>query len=86
MFLNQVFKKTASDVVSERLQGIRPKGGPKNQEIDGQLEKAMSSLGRLTTPKEQQKLTGLSKKLSYADYRGSKAPMFFFGVKAAGAR
>ncbi len=85
VFLSQVFKKTAADVVSERLQGIGPKGGPKNREIDGQLEKAMSSLGRLATPKEQQKVTGLRKTLSYAGYRSSKAPIFFFGIKAAGA-
>ena len=85
VFLSQVFKKTTSDVISERLQGIGPKGGTKNREIDGQVEKAMSSLSRLTTPKEQQKVTGLRKSLSYAGYRSSKAPIFFFGMKAAGA-
>ncbi len=85
VFLSQVFKKTTSDVISERLQGIGPKGGTKNREIDGQVEKAMSSLSRLTTPKEQQKVTGLRKSLSYAGYRSSKAPIFFFGMKTAGA-
>ncbi len=85
VFLSQVFKKTASDVVSAWLKGIGPKGGTKNREIDGQVEKAMSSLSRLTTPKEQQKVTGLRKILSYAGYRSSKAPIFFFGMKPAGA-
>ena len=83
--LSQVFKKTASDVVSERLQGIGVQGQGKHGKMEKQLEKAMSSLSRLTAPKEQQKVTGLRKILSYAGYRSSKAPMFFFGMKAAGA-
>ena len=83
--LSQAFKRTPSDVVSERLQGIGFGGRAKRRKVDGQLEKAMSSLSRLTAPKEQQKVTGLRKSLSYAGYRSSKAPMFFFGIKAAGA-
>ena len=83
--LSQVFKKTASDVVSERLQGIGVQGQGKHGKMEKQLEKAMSSLSRLTAPKEQQKVRGLRKSLSYAGYRSSKAPIFFFGMKAAGA-
>ncbi len=83
--LSQTFKRTASDVVSERIQGIGFQGRAKRRKVDDQLEKAMSSLSRLTAPNEQQKITGLRKALSYAGYRSSKAPMFFFGIKAAGA-
>ena len=83
--LSQTFKRTASDVVSERIQGIGFQGRAKRRKVDDQLEKAMSSLSRLTAPSEQQKITGLRKALSYAGYRSSKAPMFFFGIKAAGA-
>ncbi len=85
VFLSQAFKKTTSDVVSERLQGIGVQDQGKHGKMEKQLEKAMSSLSRLTAPKEQQKVTGLRKTLSYAGYRSSKAPMFFFGMKAAGA-
>ncbi len=83
--LSQTFKRTASDVVSERIQGIGFQGRAKRRKVDDQLEKAMSSLSRLTAPNEQQKITGLRKALSYAGYRSSKAPMFFFGIKTAGA-
>jgi len=85
VFLSQAFKKTTSDVVSERLQGIGVQDQGKHGKMEKQLEKAMSSLSRLTAPKEQQKVTGLRKTLSCAGYRSSKAPMFFFGMKAAGA-
>lgn len=83
--LGQAFKRTPSDVVSERIQGIGFGGRAKRRKVDDQLEKAMSSLSRLTAPSEQQKITGLRKGLSYAGYRSSKAPMFFFGLKATGA-
>ena len=75
----------AADSVTERLHRISSPGKRTQSKIDEQLGKTLSSLSRLTAPKEQKELSTLRKRLSYAGFRGQNAPVYFFGLKTLGA-
>jgi tight adherence protein C len=75
----------SAESVSDRMHRISTGERGAHSKIDEQVGKTLSSLSRLTAPKEQKEITTLKKTLSYAGFRSPSAPVYFFGFKTLGA-
>lgn len=76
-----ILRGRSAETVSDRMHRISTGGKTVPSKIDEHVNKTLSSLSRLTTPKEQKELTTLRKSLSYAGFRGPSASIYFFGFK-----
>jgi tight adherence protein C len=75
----------SAETVSDRIQRIGTGQKKGHKKLDEQVGKTLSSLSRLTAPKEKKEMNTLKRTLSYAGYRSASAPVYFFGLKTIGA-